>query len=136
MCLPHKSFENTGKRRNGSQQAISPLPQHFLLFGITFHQFRQIKNCRLDTLSVRKSLKFSIWKRLKIFGLERVTTARIILKLNLTFFLSLLSWCHYVVNNTLSINLWWCTLFLKFLNIFGCTHGGGDSAYSSTLLDI
>ena len=36
-------------------------PQCFLLVWITFFHFRQIWNCRLQTLSVWKSLKFVVW---------------------------------------------------------------------------
>ena len=38
-------------------------PQCFLLICRTFCHFRQISNCRLQTLSVWKSLKFVVWER-------------------------------------------------------------------------
>ena len=33
--------------------------------GVTFCHFHQIRNCRLQTLSVWKSLKFVVWERVK-----------------------------------------------------------------------
>ena len=40
-------------------------PQCFLPVWIIFCHFRQIWNCRLQTLSVWKSLKFVVWERVK-----------------------------------------------------------------------
>ena len=40
-------------------------PQCFLPFQSTFCHFHFIQNCRLQTLSVWKSLKFVVWKRVK-----------------------------------------------------------------------
>ena len=63
----HLSAEQTfwkhcGKRRNFSQFLL--FPQHFLPVWRTFCHFHNISNCRLQTLSVWKSVKFVIWERL------------------------------------------------------------------------
>ena len=42
-------------------------PQCFLPVWRTFCHFYQIWNCRLQTLSVWKSLKFVVWERVKLF---------------------------------------------------------------------
>ena len=42
-------------------------PQCFLSFERTFRHLHQIQNCRLQTLSVWKSLKFIIWERFNSF---------------------------------------------------------------------
>ena len=44
---------------------FSFFPQCFLPVWITFCHFRQIGNCRLQTLSVWKTLKFVVWERVK-----------------------------------------------------------------------
>ena len=56
-----KPFENTvgnGEIARNKQFLLSP--QCFLPVRITFCHFRQILNCRLQTLSVWKSLKFVV----------------------------------------------------------------------------
>ena len=60
MCLQYKSFEN-----NACYKQFL-FPQYFLLFWRTFRHFHQFQNCRLQPLSVWKSLKFVIWERVKI----------------------------------------------------------------------
>ena len=45
---------------------FSILPQCFLPVWRTFCYFNQIWNCRLQTLSVRKSLKFFVWEKVRI----------------------------------------------------------------------
>ena len=58
----NKPFENTvekGEIAHNEQFLLFPLC--FLIVWITFFHFRQIWNCRLQTLSVWKSLKFVIW---------------------------------------------------------------------------
>ena len=54
-------WKHCGKRRNCSVF----FPQRFLSIWITFFHFHQIQNCRLQTLSVWKSLKFVVWERVK-----------------------------------------------------------------------
>ena len=54
-------WKHYGKRRNCSQWAISPFPTVFSTCWIAFCHFRQIWNCRLQTLSVWKSLKYVGW---------------------------------------------------------------------------
>ena len=57
-----KPFENTvGKGEIARNEQFLLFPQCFLLFWKTFFHFRQIWNCRLQTLSVWKSLKFVVW---------------------------------------------------------------------------
>ena len=56
-----QAFESTvGKREIAHNEQFLLFPQCFLPIWITFCQFRQIQNCRLQTLSVRKSLKFVV----------------------------------------------------------------------------
>ena len=56
MCLRYKSFENTvGKGEIARNKQFLLFPQCFLPFWITFCHFRQVRNCRLQTLSVWKS---------------------------------------------------------------------------------
>ena len=38
----------------------------FLPVWITFNHFHQIRNCRLQTLSIWKSLRFVVWERIKV----------------------------------------------------------------------
>ena len=57
-----KPFENTvGKGEIARNEQFYLFPQCFLPVWTTFRHFRQIWNCRLQTLSVWKSLKFVIW---------------------------------------------------------------------------
>ena len=60
-CVYYKSFENTmGKGEIARIEQFFLFPQCFLLFSKTFRYFHQIWNCRLQTLSIRKSLKFVV----------------------------------------------------------------------------
>ena len=65
-CLQYKPFENTAGKgviaRN--EQFLLFLPC-FLRVSKTFCHFHRLWNCRLQTLSVWKSLKFVIWERVK-----------------------------------------------------------------------
>ena len=45
-------LKHCGKRRNCSLRAISPFPLTFSTISDNFHNFHQIQNCRLQTLSV------------------------------------------------------------------------------------
>ena len=70
MCLQYKSFENCGKRITialNEQFLHFPTLFSFLLFQRTLYHFNQIWDCYLQTLSPWKSLKFVVWKRVKIF---------------------------------------------------------------------
>ena len=63
-CLQYKSFENTvGKREIARNEQFRLFPQCFLSFWRTFCHFQKLLNCHLQTLSVWKSLKSAIWKR-------------------------------------------------------------------------
>ena len=57
--------KHSRKRRNCSWQAISPFPTALFTSLESFCHFHQIWNCRLQTLSVSKSLKIVVWKRVK-----------------------------------------------------------------------
>ena len=60
--LGNKPFENTvGKGEIARYEQFLLFPQCFLPIWITFCHFRQIWNCRLQTLSLWKSLKFVVW---------------------------------------------------------------------------
>ena len=80
MCLQLKSVENTGQRESKEQFFL--FPQCFLLFCKTFHQFHQIQNFCLHPFSVRKSLKFVIRERVRIFSLSMLTAVCPILSPN------------------------------------------------------
>ena len=68
-CLQNKSFENTvGKEEIAHNEQFLLLPQRFLPFCRSFCLIHQIKNCRLQTLSVWKSLKFVVWEKVKKCG--------------------------------------------------------------------
>ena len=63
-CLQHKSLENTvGKGEIACDQQFLLFQQCFLPVWRTLFHFHQIYNCRLQTFSVRKSLKFVVWGR-------------------------------------------------------------------------
>ena len=67
-CLQYISFENTaGKGEIAHIEQFLPFPQCFVPVWRTFCHFHQIQNCRLQILSVRKSLKFVVWERVKYF---------------------------------------------------------------------
>ena len=68
MCLQYKFFKNTmGKGEIAHNKQFLLFPQCFLPIWKTFHHFHQIWNCRLQTLSIWKSLKFVVWERVKLF---------------------------------------------------------------------
>ena len=60
--LGNNPFENTvGKGEIACNEQFLLFPQCFLSIWITFAHFRQIWNCRLQTLSDWKSLNFVVW---------------------------------------------------------------------------
>ena len=61
-CLQYMPFENTVRKGEIAFSLIGFYP-----FEELFPHFRQIWNCRLQTLSVWKSLKFVVWERIKIY---------------------------------------------------------------------
>ena len=65
-CLHCKPFENTVGRGEIARNAQFLLfPQCFLpIWGALCH-FHYIENCRLQTLSVWKSVKSDVWERVK-----------------------------------------------------------------------
>ena len=73
MCLLYKTFENTvGKGEIARNEQFLLFPQRFLAFWKTFRQFHKIQNCRPQTLSVWKSLKFChlgfVWQNLLLWS--------------------------------------------------------------------
>ena len=59
-------FENTvGKGEIARIEQFLLFPQCFLLVWKTICDFHQIRNCRLQTVSIWKSLKFVAWERVK-----------------------------------------------------------------------
>ena len=65
-CLQYKSFENSvGKEEIARNEQFLLFTQSFLPISRTFCHFHQIQNCRLQTLSVWKGLKFVVWERVK-----------------------------------------------------------------------
>ena len=65
----YKSFENAvGKEEIARNEQFLLFPPCFLTVWITFSHVYQISNCRLQTLSVWKSLKFVVWERVKKNG--------------------------------------------------------------------
>ena len=59
-----KPFENTvGKGENAHNEQFLLFPKCFLPVWITFCKVRQVWNCRLQTFSIWKSLKFVVWER-------------------------------------------------------------------------
>ena len=65
-CLQYKSFENSkGKGEIVHNEQFLLLPLCFLLIWRTFWCFHSVWNCRLQTLSGCKSLKFVVWERVK-----------------------------------------------------------------------
>ena len=62
------SFENTaGKGEIARHKQFLLFPQNFLSIWVTFHHFHQTENCRLQTLSIWKGLKFVVWERVNYF---------------------------------------------------------------------
>ena len=65
-CLQYKSFEDTvGKGEIVHKEQFLLFPQCFLPIWRTFCHFHQIRNCRLQTLLVWKSLKTVVWEKVK-----------------------------------------------------------------------
>ena len=65
-CLQCMSFENTaGKEEIAHNNQFLLFSECFLPIWITFCHFHQIWNCRLQILSVWKSLKFVVLERVK-----------------------------------------------------------------------
>ena len=63
-CLQYKSFEkNMGKGEIARNEQFLLFPTVFLPYLRTFWHFYQIKNCRLQSLFIWKSLKFVVWER-------------------------------------------------------------------------
>ena len=67
LLYMYKSSENTGGGRRGGRRncdkqikQILFFPQHFLPLWRTLHHLRDSQNCRLQTLSVWKHLKFIV----------------------------------------------------------------------------
>ena len=73
-CLQYKSFENTVcKGEIARNEQFLLCPQCFLPVWTTFCHFHQIYYCRLQILSVSKSIKFVVWERVKLpFAIERL----------------------------------------------------------------
>ena len=66
-------FENTvGKGEIACYEQFLLFPQCFLPFWRTFYHFHQICNCRLQTLSIRKSLKFVVRGRVNLVKIVRM----------------------------------------------------------------
>ena len=75
MCLQYKSFENTVRKGEiAHHEQFLLFPQCFLTICKTLCHFHKNQNCRLQTLSVWKSLKFVVWERVKsvihVFGIN------------------------------------------------------------------
>ena len=71
MPLGNKPFENTmGKGEIACNEQFLLFPQCFLPIWITFCHFHQIWNCRLQTLSVCRSLKFVVWSWVKHYSIQ------------------------------------------------------------------
>ena len=65
MCLQFKYFKNTmGKREIAHNEQFLLFPQCFLPIWRAFCHCYQ--NCRLQTLTVWKGLKFVVWERVKL----------------------------------------------------------------------
>ena len=61
------SSENTvGKGEIAHNEQSLPFPQCFLPFWRTFCHFHETKDCRLPTLSIKKSLEFFVWETVKV----------------------------------------------------------------------
>ena len=66
MCLQYKAFENTvGKGEIARNEQFLLFLQCFLPVWRTFCHFHQSQNCRLQSLTVWKSLKSVVWERVK-----------------------------------------------------------------------
>ena len=72
VCSIYKSFENTvGKGEIARNEQFLLFPQCFLPVWRTLCHFHQIRNCRLQTLSVWKSLEIVVWERVDWFYVTR-----------------------------------------------------------------
>ena len=68
MCLQYRSFKNTVEKRESDRDEHFLLsPQCFPHVWIFFFHFHKIWNCRLQTLSIWKSLKCVVWERVNSF---------------------------------------------------------------------
>ena len=56
-------LKTLGKGEIARSEQFLLFPQCFLPIWITFCHFHQIQNCRLQTISVWKSLKYVVWER-------------------------------------------------------------------------
>ena len=85
-CLPYKSFENNvGKGEIARKEQFLLFPHCFLPVWRTLSYFLYIWNCRLQALSVWKSLKFVVWKGSfyplnYIFGLKAISEIEILFR--------------------------------------------------------
>ena len=62
--LHYKSFEHTmGKGEIVRNEQFPLFPQYFLPVWRTFCHSHEVKNCRLQSLSVWNSLKLVVWER-------------------------------------------------------------------------
>ena len=92
-------FENTeGKGEIAHNEQFLLFPQCFLPVRRTFCHFHQVQNCRLQTLSVWKSLKFVVWERVKTKwqesypnGQYELSLSKCILRKNKHMFISYLT---------------------------------------------
>ena len=65
-----------GKGEIARDEQFLLFPQCFLSILRTFCYFHQIRNCRLQTLSVWKSLKFVVWERVNIIVKSEILVLR------------------------------------------------------------
>ena len=61
--LLYKSIENTVGKGEIAHKQFLLFPHCFLTFWITFSHVHHISNCRLQTLSVLKSLESVVWEK-------------------------------------------------------------------------
>ena len=66
-CFYEAFRKHSGKSRNCPKGTISSFPHSIYTLLENFLQFYQIWNCRLQTLTIWKSLKFLIWKRINFY---------------------------------------------------------------------
>ena len=64
-CSPQAGLTKMSLRMVARNEQFLLFPQCFLPFWRSLCLFHQIKDCRLQTLSVWMSLKFVIWERVK-----------------------------------------------------------------------
>ena len=71
MCLQYKSFENTvGKGEIARKEQFLLFPQCFLPIWRNFCHLHENKKCCLQTPLFWKSLKFVVWKRVKLSNIQ------------------------------------------------------------------